>query len=57
MGGIAKLQISCPQCNLYIPVIVPIEKHTSYGQCGCGIRIEALLDENLFIDFKIGDEE
>jgi len=32
---------------------VPIEKHTSYGQCGCGIKIEVLFDEDLFIDFEI----
>jgi len=36
-----------------IRISQPIEGHTSYGQCACGIRVEVRLEDGVqFVDFE-----
>jgi len=60
-----KINVACPDCNFYVPLTMPIEGHTSYGQCACGIKVEVRFEvtvndnphckarfEKLFVDFE-----
>ena len=52
-----KINVACPQCNFYVPLTMPIEKHTSYGQCACGIKVEVRLEDGVqFVDFLVEGE-
>ena len=52
-----KINVACPQCNFYVPLTMPIEGHTSYGQCACGIKVEVRVEDWVqFVDFLVEDE-
>ena len=48
-----KINVACPDCNFYVPVDMPKDRHTSYGQCACGIKVEVRVEDGVqFVDFE-----